>query len=455
MEPSALWLLSLLAGGLALKAASVFGLRLRRRRLARELDANLRWTFRTAAERAGLSEIREAEPGGAPPGLEGRAGRFGIELRQVRPDDRTAAQVLVKGLGHGSPGLTVRRQPGRRRTLSRLEVGQLQLGDAELEQGLQLSGDTRLALALLDRQTGSKLAELVRGTILVEGKKPLAVEASLSESTLTVELGARRSPPREELAEQIFFALRAALDLAPLLVAPEDLAAKLAQRLRREGRAGVRLRILAVLKSDFHDHPATGRAFAAARADRSREVRALVAEVLGPEDPETLRRLVERRSTPSTLAAEAVKVLGKALPAEVALATLRRALARRQRALAKACFKRLKGSPELGQQELLLAVLDFLPSGKEALFVARELGRVGTAAAVPALRALERRGSARLVEAARQSITEIQASLPGAEYGQVSLAGSQAGALSLAEDDEPGRLSLVREDVGKGEPERT
>jgi hypothetical protein len=77
-----------------------------------------------------------------------------------------------------------------------------------------------------------------------------------------------------------------------------------------------------------------------------------------------------------------------------------------------------------------------------ALSAAKALGRVGTVAAVAALREAMQAGGNLPSSAGRQAIAEIQARLKGAEPGQLSLAGGEAGALSLA-GGEPGRLSLA------------
>lgn len=97
-----------------------------------------------------------------------------------------------------------------------------------------------------------------------------------------------------------------------------------------------------------------------------------------------------------------------------------------------------------GDEESLLAWAGH-PQNAVAGVAARGLGQVGTARAVPALRALEKRGDRELAPAARQAIAEIQARQIGAEHGQLSLAGTEAGALSLVTAEEPGRLSLADE----------
>jgi hypothetical protein len=76
------------------------------------------------------------------------------------------------------------------------------------------------------------------------------------------------------------------------------------------------------------------------------------------------------------------------------------------------------------------------------LAAAHALGRVGTVAAVAALReAMERHGDL-LRSAGREAIAEIQSRVSGAGRGQLSLAEPVAGALSLAEA-EGGHVSLA------------
>ncbi len=196
---------------------------------------------------------------------------------------------------------------------------------------------------------------------------------------------------------------------------------------------------------------------------------------LAPEDEAALLALVKRRSTPILKAARAVEDLGDRLPLELAEATLRRALDRRQKALAKACLERLAAvsEPRFAQlywralevfpegkiaaraaralarlgasagpsvEALWLKVLERKPGRRVALIAARALGKVGTAAAVMPLRQLETRG---LVEVAQKAIAEIHGRLPAAGHGQLSLAAGEAGALTLARAEEPGRLSFA------------
>ncbi|MGE5198136.1 MAG: HEAT repeat domain-containing protein, partial [Rhodospirillaceae bacterium] len=92
----------------------------------------------------------------------------------------------------------------------------------------------------------------------------------------------------------------------------------------------------------------------------------------------------------------------------------------------------------------LIAALD---RGAAAVGVAaaEALGRIGSPQAVVPLRSA---ASSHLLDgdlrrAARQAVAEIQSRVSGASPGQLSLAGDEAGRLSLVEEEQRGRLSMA------------
>jgi hypothetical protein len=226
------------------------------------------------------------------------------------------------------------------------------------------------------------------------------------------------------------------------LVAPGDVAARIAGNLRAEPEAGARLQGLLLLAREFPGHPATREALLAGREDPSPEVRLRAAMALGEEGAGTLRALLSGEDVDDAVTARAVAALGAGLTAELAGATLRRALARPGRTgTAAACLDAIGALGRAEHEGLAVEALGRAEAVVRAS-AARALGRVGTVASVAALHeAAEVRGELPR-SVARQAIAEIQARLSGAAPGQLSLSGGEAGALSLAEG-EPGRLSIA------------
>ena len=403
--------------------------------------------WRVAAERAGLVGVEEAE-GGIFEGefVAGRSADLHVRLESYRHGKyEHGTKIVVTGLGHGAGGLSLRRE-GLSTAFEKRFIGEreIEIGDPSFDEEYYVQGQAPLALALLDPGTRRRLASLLRGRVAVAGREPVAVDPSLSDGILEVRVKESGFSGNRERVPEI---LAGVLEVARLLVAPRDLAARIASNLRAETEAGARRRGVLMLAREFPQHPATREALLAAREDPSEEVRLRAAVALGEEGRDALLGLVARPGTDDSCAARAVAALGDRMPAEQAEGALRRALGGgRNPRTAEACLDALALLGRSGAEGL---ILDALRSEDTpvAVAAARALGRVGTVAAVAALReAAERGGDLR--RAGRQAIAEIQARLTGAEPGQLSLAGGEAGALSLA-DGEPGRLSLA-----EGRPER-
>ncbi|HSD67826.1 MAG TPA: HEAT repeat domain-containing protein [Vicinamibacteria bacterium] len=400
-----------------------------------------RRTWRRAAERAGLAGVEEAEGGLFEGGfLAGTSGPLRVRLESYRRGKyENGTKIVVTGLGHGAGGLSLRRE-GLSTAFEKRFVGEreIEIGDPWFDEEYYVQGQAPLALALLDPGTRRSLGGLLRGRVAVAGRRAVEVDPSLSDGVLEVRVKESGFTGNRERVPEI---LAGVLEVARRLVRPPDVAARIAENLRTEPEAGARLRGVLTLAREFHAHPATREALLAARADASAEVRLRAASSLGEEGRETLLDLVEAAGTDDSCAARAVAALGNGLPPERAEAALRRALGGVGRPqTAQACLEALA---LLGRTEAEGLILEALRSedGAVALAAARAIGKVGTVAAVAALRESAEQGGERR-RAARQAIAEIQARLTGAEPGQLSLAGGAAGALSLA-DGEPGRLSLA------------
>jgi HEAT repeat protein len=391
-------------------------------------------TWRHAALQAGLTAVREAQgglfEGGA---VTGRADGLQVRLERYIDPGEHGTRIVVTGLSHG---LSLRGE-GLSTALEKRLVGEGETGDPSFDREYHLLGEAPIAVALLDSETRQRLAHLIRGP----GHETMGVDGSLGDGVLEVRV---RESGRSRSSERLPEVLAHVLQVARRLFVPPDIAARIAENLRAEPEAGVRLRGVLMLSREFPDHPAAREALLAACKDASEEVRLRAATALGEEGRETLLGLVEGAHTEDSCAARAIAALGDRLPAERVEASLRLALREAGRRLtALACLEALG---RLGRAEHESLLLQALPSEDPAVSVAavRALGRAGTVAAVAALQeAAERGGDLR--GAARQAIAEIQARATGAEPGQLSLAGGEAGAVSLA-DGEPGTLSLSEEE---------
>jgi hypothetical protein len=403
--------------------------------------------WRQAAQRAGLTGVEEAE-GGIFEGafLRGRSGELVVRLEGYRRGKYVhGTKIVITGLGHGAGGLSLRHE-GLSTAIEKRFIGEreIEVGDPSFDAEYYVQGRAPLAVALLDPETRRGVAGLMRGRVSIPGGPSIDVGPSLSDGVLEVQIKESGFTGNRERIPQILVAV---LEVARRLVAPPDVAARIASNLRTEPEAGARLRGLLTLAREFPSHPATREALLAALQDASEEVRLRAGMALGEDGRGTLLGLVEGTGTEDSCAARAIAALGESLPAERAEAALRRALGGAGRPqTARACLEALALRGNAEAEGLMLEALRH-DEGPVAVAAARALGRTGTVAAVPALReAAETGGDMR--RAARQAIAEIQARLTGAEPGQLTLAGGEAGALSLADEaGEPGRLSLAEEEA--------
>ena len=397
--------------------------------------------WRLVAQRIGLCDIVVSSGSlfsGA--SLEGETGNLHLRLESYRRGKyERGTRIVVSGLGHGSGGLSLRRE-GLATAFEKNVIGEreIEIGDASFDEQFFIGGQAPMAFAVLGPEERQPLSELLRGGVSAGLGERVSVDASLAGGRLEVRVkeSGFSSANRERLPALVERVLQVA---RPLVVGP-DLATRIAANLEREPSDGVRLKGLATLAREFPGHPATRERLRAALVDRSDEVRLRAATALGDEGRDTLLELVARDADDSFVA-RAVASLGEQLSEEGAGATLRRALAagvRRETALA--CLEHLRERGSVASEALALQALRH-EDGALAEAAARALGRIGGVAAVGPL--LEAGGRDRK-GVCRQAIAEIQSRLPGAGAGQLSIAAGEAGALSLA-DGEPGRLSLAEQ----------
>jgi HEAT repeat protein len=434
-------LVALLGGAVAASVGYLIASAQRRGRLA---------AWRAAAARAGLEGVAESE-GGLFGGafLEGRAGPVRVRFQAYhRGKEEHGTRITISGFGHGAGGLTLRRE-GLATAFEKRVVGEreIEVGDPRFDEEYYVQGQGPLALALLDQETRRGLGRLLRGRVEVPGSEAVSIRPSLSDGVLEAQVREGVfSPGRERIPD----VLAAMLEVAPRLVAPPDVAARIAANLRGEPEPGARLQSLLLLAREFPSHPATREALLAGRSDASPEVRLRASMALGDEGRDTLVALTSDESVGDGVAARAVSALGARIPLDVGLAVLRRALSGDGRpGTAVACLDTLGTAGRAEAEPLAIEALRSDAPPVRAV-AARALGRVGTVGAVAALREAMDRGELSR-GAGRQAIAEIQSRLAGAAPGQLSLAGAEAGALSLA-DGEPGRLSLAEVEPEEGSP---
>jgi hypothetical protein len=399
--------------------------------------------WREAAARVGLTNVEEYEGGlfgGA--SVRGRSGEVEVRLEEYRRGKyEHGTKIVVTGLGHGAGGLSLRRE-GLGTAIEKRVLGEreIEIGDGSFDEEYYVQGRAPLAMALLDPETRRHVSALLRNRIALPTGGWVDVNASLSEGVLEVRVKESGFSGNRERVPDI---LAVALEVARRLVAPRDVAARIADNLRTESSAGTRVELVKVLAREFPRHPATRDALLAACRDPSEEVRLRAGIALREDGRQTLLDLVSGAGVADSCAARAVEALRSEVPAEKAEEALLRALAGAGRPLtAKACLETLA---LLGRTEAEGLMLEALRSSDAtiSLAAARALGKAGTVAAVPALRGAAQAGGD-MRRAARQAVAEIQARLSGAAPGQLSLAGAEAGALSLADTaGAPGRLTLV------------
>jgi hypothetical protein len=259
--------------------------------------------------------------------------------------------------------------------------------------------------------------------------------------------------------------LPAVLALARRLQAPEDVPRRLADNLKTEPVAGVRLQVLVTLTREFPDHPATREALLAGREDPDADVRLQAGIALGPEGREVLLAIAGGEGALDETAARAVAG-SPGTSRRAAAALLHNALRTRRVGTARPAWRRWgHGGGRGGRRPREARRRDGrarVGGGASARDDPRSFGRGALLRALfgrprPAPRAamalgrvnVSRRGAAAEAEAgdsemrrtARQAIAEIQSRLTGAAPGQLSLAGGSRPAV-LAEGEE-GRLSLT------------
>ena len=444
-------------------------------------EAQLR-RWREAARAAGVAGLSESAGG-----LAGWAGPLRVRLSRYGDSESSGTRITVSGPALPA-GLTIRPEGLASAVRGARGLREVEIGHDTFDAAAWVEGNTTVARAVLDAGTRRALRALFGGRLERPGRTPFWASGLFQDGVLRVDVPqdppsrgprlADNHEPGEDPGAYVYLGgqehlpevLAEVLALARQLATPEDLARRLADNLKTEPVAPVRLQCLATLAREFADHPATGEALLAASEDPDAEVRLRAGIALGPKGRDVLLAIARGEGAEDATTERAVLALGFFLTTDEAQGILRNALRTRREATARACLRALgqrRGAgvvatlakvaavetPELAafaaealgatgdasaEAPLVAALASPFSSVRTA--AARALGPVGTTAAVLPLKELEARdGGARA--AARQAIAEIQGRARGAGPGQLSLAAGESGQLSIAAD-EAGRLSL-------------
>jgi hypothetical protein len=440
-----------------------------------------RW--REAARAAGVVALEESDGG-----LAGWAGPLRVRMALYFNTESSGTRITVSGPVLPA-GLTIRPEGLVSAVRGARGVREVEIGHDTFDAAAWVEGNATVARALLDAATRRTLRALFGGRLDRPGHTPFWVSGCLENGVLRVDMPwaapsagprlADKYEPGEEPGAYVYLrgqehmaeVLAEVVGLARRLATPEDVARRLADNLKTEPVAGVRLQCLATLAREFANHPATGEALLAASEDPDAEVRLRAGIALGSKGRDVLLAIASGEGAEDATTERAVLALGFYITTDEVQGILRNALRTRREATARACLRALgqrRGSgvvatlvkvmavekPEMAAvaAEALGATGDASaeaplvaslgsPHAPIRLAAARALGRVGTTAAVRPLKEREARDVA-LRAAARQAIAEIQSRAKGAAPGQLSLTDGEPGRLSLA-SGEAGQLSLA------------
>jgi HEAT repeat protein len=403
--------------------------------------------------------------------LTGRWGGLSVRLEGYHKSQR-GTRIVISGFRQRAQDLSFRREGLGTRLDKAIGSSEITLGDPVFDQAVYLQGSPELARALFDATTRRLVRRLVQGEYTVSSYRPfqISTRTALLDGELRIEL---ETGPLGQNATYLWVILPEALLVAERLVQPEDLGARLAENLRDEPMAEVRLKLLQTLLERHRRHPSMKDALLGLLKDESTEVRVQSALALGVDGWPTLLEIASNDASDDRLADRSIRGLGTHLSTAQAREILMRALRLRRTATARACLASLglRQDPEV---TALLARVLALDSGEVAATAARALvssagpaaeaallssfgghdvavltavaeglGRVGTAAAVMPLReAADRVADDGFRRTARQAVAAIQGRLTGAAPGQLSLAAGQSGQVTMV-DEARGELSLA------------
>jgi hypothetical protein len=258
--------------------------------------------WREAARAAGLGAVEESQGG-----LAGWAGPLRVRLERCG-DSESGVGTRITVSGPAMPaGLTVRPESLGSRIRGVRGVREVEVGHDTFDAAAWVEGSATLARAVLDADVRRALRALLDGRLEQPGRSPFFASGRLEDGVLRLDvpdappvtrlrgLGERGEPGEEPGAiaylgalEHLGEVLASAVALARRLATPADVPRRLADNLKSEPVAGVRLRVLSALAREFPDEPATRAALRAAREDPDAEVRLRAGIALGAEGRDVL-----------------------------------------------------------------------------------------------------------------------------------------------------------------------
>lgn len=354
--------------------------------------------------------------------LAGNLGGFEVEATWGTGLGASALMIELRCHGHLPDDLELGPEPGGpRRALNEKDV---LTGDPEFDALVWVKGDPTTIVAAFDggtRRLATRFTQ--RGAILMQGV-----------------LRAPSRLGRSAAPAQVVAAMRSLVELARRLAIQNELAVRLARNANRDPVARVRANCLDQLAERFPRDDGTTRAFRSALSDRDPLVRVTAARHLGAAGRPVLLSIVAKAQTATSTLVMAVQALGAHLPPGVTARILRRSASLRKPHLVRSVLDALPATidPRVAEE-----VARFAHSCSTELQVPAltTLGRIGSVALVPRLRALadDRLRPREMRRAAREAIAAIQARA-GGTAGELALAEGNAGAISLATSD--GRVTL-------------
>src|SRR5262245_31650176 len=271
-----------------------------------------RW--QQAAKDAGLSAIEVF-----PSVVTGYRGTLLVRIREFADERGHGTQLEIAGPGL-APGLTLRREP-RSVFSSERHPREIEIGDVAVDNEVSVLGTPEMALAVLDPATRSAVRTLVRGPFEPPGQPPLPVTGELNHGVLQVDVRGRApsiplnryrgDAATKELGLDVV--VRGALALAERLVAPQDLAPRLASNLKAEPERDVRRRTFVTLLREFKDHAATREALRSLREDADPELRLRAGIALEVDGRDVLLALARGDGADDATSARAITALGGSL----------------------------------------------------------------------------------------------------------------------------------------------
>ena len=329
-------------GIVSLVAAVLRGVRAALARIESHLgpsESQLR-RWREAARAAGVAGLSESAGG-----IAGWAGPLRVRLSLYGDSESSGTRITV--LGPALPaGLTIRPEGLASAVRGARGVREVEIGHDTFDAAAWIEGDATVARAVLDAGTRRAIRALFAGRLDRPGKTPFWASGCLEDGVLRVDVpqappsrGPRLSDnhePGEDPGAYVYLGgqehlpevLAEVIALARRLATPEDVARRLADNLKAEPVAAVRLQCLATLAREFADHPATGEALLAASEDPDAEVRLRAAVALGPKGREVLLAIARGEGAEDATTERAVLALGFYLTTEEAGGILRSALRR-------------------------------------------------------------------------------------------------------------------------------